>query len=171
MLWHASQIPLQYWHFLAVGRLPGVLPSHRPVGEGHQEVTASSPVSWIWVIRALYPLLCPWNLGSACISHCQRLFQGQNLETVMWCWEHLCSTHEWSQLNFIDFKIWQADARIHLFYCYPRQASYICSLCLVKLPPMNLDGLTLSLLSPYPLSTGTSFTSHQSSSWGTHKPT
>lgn len=33
--------------------------------------------------QSQHPLLCPQNLGSAYL--CQRLLQGQSLETVMWC--------------------------------------------------------------------------------------
>lgn len=48
---------------------------------------------------------CPWAMGSAYLSHCQRLLQEHRLEIVMWYWKHLQSIHDWTQLRPL-YKLW-----------------------------------------------------------------
>lgn len=94
--------------------------------------------------EAPHPFPCPCTKGSTCLSLSQKLFQGQSLEKVMWYWEHLHGILDWSHLRplFKLFKIWLAGVGIHSSCCSPRQALYLGSLCLLKLPPASLVWLS-----------------------------
>ena len=50
-------------------------------------------------LEVSHPFLCPWNVGSACLSCSQRLLPRHSLEMVTWCWKHPHGIHDWAQFG------------------------------------------------------------------------
>lgn len=114
------------------------------IGEWPQEdMTTRWLISWAPAIGGSSPLAYLWNVGSACL-HCShrlspRYLPGHSLEIVKWCWDHLERLHDWTQLRLIYKLIWQVSAEIYSSWRSPKTSSYVCSLCLLNLPPTNLE--------------------------------
>ena len=70
------------------------------VGGGHEKYLTES---WSLVrprgSKALSPLLCLWNVHSARCSHSGSRFQGQRLERVICCWDHVDVARDWALLR------------------------------------------------------------------------
>lgn len=87
-------------------------------------------------LEAPHRLPCPWDVASTCLSHSQSLLQGPSLEMMRWCWEYLHTICDWAQLGPLCKP---ENLGIHSCCCCLRQALHVSSLCLLKMPPTNLE--------------------------------
>lgn len=99
-----------------------------------KDMTASWPMSWIWRIRG--PSHSSLSLECGFCLLC--LLPG----AVFWDTEVVLRAPAWLnpvKVSLWTFKIWWKDVEIHSPCYHPKQAFYINSLCLLKLPHTNLE--------------------------------
>lgn len=104
-------------------------------------------MSWTQALRSSSPP----SLSLECIFYLPfqllRLLQRHRLEIVMWYQEHPPSIQDWTQWRLLykfgfGRQVWGNPVTLLL-----PKTSHVHFLCLRKLPPTNLSGLTLSFLS------------------------
>lgn len=84
-----------------------------------------------------HPPLCPWNVGSTCFP-LPELPEGHSLEIMIWCWDHLDCTCDWTQLRPLHKLLgsWWASANI---YCLAAAQEKPCMQVSLLIKPANLE--------------------------------